>query len=110
VTVYVCTCVWVLAIGSTSVQVKALGAYAFSNGDDSFASSHGLQPKLMSEMLSLAQQLQAIIRMYVCVCMLVYVCASVSVSVCVPRSRSCSRSPSNSRPLPACKYKRGQET
>ena len=50
--------------GDVMALVKAFGAYAFSNGDDNFAAAHGLQPKLMTEMLALAQQLQGIIRMF----------------------------------------------
>eukprot|EP00277_Geminigera_cryophila_P032692 CAMPEP_0173124784 /NCGR_PEP_ID=MMETSP1102-20130122/55925_1 /TAXON_ID=49646 /ORGANISM="Geminigera sp., Strain Caron Lab Isolate" /LENGTH=1042 /DNA_ID=CAMNT_0014033323 /DNA_START=324 /DNA_END=3453 /DNA_ORIENTATION=+ len=55
---------WWHSDGDILALVKAFGAYAFSNGSDDFAATHGLQPKLMSEMLSLAGQLQGIIRMY----------------------------------------------
>jgi len=50
--------------GDVMALVKAFGAYAFSNGSDDFAATHGLQPKLMSEMIALARQLQGIITMF----------------------------------------------
>ena len=55
---------WWHTDGDVMSLLKAFGAYAFSDGSDDFAAAHGLQPKLMSEMLSLAQQLQGIILMY----------------------------------------------
>ena len=42
---------WWHSDGDILALVKAFGAYAFSNGSDDFAATHGLQPKLMSEML-----------------------------------------------------------
>lgn len=42
---------WWHSDGDVLALVKAFGAYAFSNGSDDFAATHGLQPKLMSEML-----------------------------------------------------------